>query len=337
MTMILRPVQHTDLEAVHQLAVGSGVGITSFSKDINVIQQRIALSVESFEKIVTTPYREDYLFVLEDSLTHEVMGTSAIKASIGYSAPLYTYRLINRTRIAHDIGVRSDQTWLMLVNDFHQKSELCTLYLRSDYRHSHHGAFLSRARFLYMANQPTRFEASIIAELRGVTDAKGRSPFWDNLGQHFFQIPFDEADALTASTNKQFIADLIPDYPIPVQLLNKKAQDVIGLPHPNTKPAMHILLNEGFRYANCVDIFDAGPVIEATCADISTVKMSATATIVEIVDAVDSPQYMISTHSNPFRASMGSLIIHEKGVVITKALADGLQVHQGVPVRFAIL
>lgn len=337
MTLVFRPAQLTDLQSIYELSNQNNIGLTTFSKDIHVLEQRVSLSVESFNKTVTSPYRENYLFILEDILTGDIVGTSAIKASIGYSTPSYTYRIINRTRIAHDIGVRSDQSWLVLVNDFHQKSELCTLYLRPDYRHSHHGVFLSRARFLYMAEHPMRFESNIIAELRGIADAKGHSPFWDSLGQHFFQIPFDEADALTTSTNKQFIADLIPEHPIPVQLLTKKAQDAIGVPHPGSKPAMQILLNEGFRYTHHVDIFDAGPIIEATCADIRTIRSSTIATVDDIVDTLDSPQYIVSTIGDHFRAAMGNLVMNDKGSVLTKALADRLMVQPGQQIRLVTL
>ncbi len=333
MTLVLRPARLTDLESIHQLAIESGVGLTTLSKNSDTLKERVSLSVDSFNKIVTSPSREYYLFVLENSVTQEIVGTSAIKASLGHTTPSYTYKVINRTRISHDIGVRCDQTWLMLVNDFHQKSELCTLYLRPDNRHSNYGVFLSRARFLYMAEHPSRFESSVIAELRGVTDGKGHSPFWNSVGQHFFQIPFEEADALTTSTNKQFIADLIPEHPIPVQLLDKKAQDVIGIPHPSTEPAMRILLSEGFRYVNSVDIFDAGPIIEATCADIRTIRSSSKVTIVDVVDKLDSPRFIVSTADTHFRATIGSVLINDNGAVVTKQLADLLKVNQGDMIR----
>lgn len=333
MTLVLRPAQLSDLESIHQLALESGFGLTTLSKDIKTLEQRISLSVDSFNKIITSPYSEYYLFVLEDTLTHQIVGTSAIKASLGHTTPSYSYKVINRTRISQQIGVRSDQTWLMLVNDFHQKSELCTLYLRADYRHSHHGDFLSRARFLYLAEHPARFESHIIAELRGITDKNGQSPFWNSVGQHFFQIPFDEADALTTTTDKQFIADLIPEHPIPVQLLDKKAQDVIGLPHAGTVPAMQILLNEGFQYVNNVDIFDAGPIIEATCNNIRTVRSNLIVTIIEVKNELHSHQYMASTTGETFRASLGSICLNSNGAIISKSLAELLQVKQGDTIR----
>ena len=337
MTLVLRPAQQTDIESIHQLALECGVGLTTLSKDINTLKQSISLSVDSFSRVVTSPFSEYYLFVLEDTRSKDIVGTSAIKASLGHASPSYSYKVIHRTRMSHDLGVRSEQTWLMLVNDFHQKSELCTLYLRPDFRHSHHGAFLSRARFLYMADQPSRFESRIIAELRGVSDGNNQSPFWNSVGQHFFQIPFDEADALTTSTNKQFIADLIPEHPISVQLLDKKAQDVIGIPHARTVPAMNILLNEGFQYINNVDIFDAGPIIEALRDNIRTIRTSSRVTVIGMMDEADTSKFIVSTTGHSFRACIGSIQIHENGAVVAKQLADLLHIKLGDEIRYAKL
>ena len=38
---------------------------------------------------------------------------------------------------------------------------------------------------------------------------------------------------------------------------------MIGRVHPNTEPALAMLKAEGFSYQGYVDIFDAGPAIEA--------------------------------------------------------------------------
>ena len=55
-----------------------------------------------------------------------------------------------------------------------------------------------------------------------------------------------------------FIAELMPKHSIYIHLLPESAQQVIGEVHQNTAPAKRMLENEGFRYENYVDIFDAG-------------------------------------------------------------------------------
>lgn len=338
MTVLLRNAQITDLDAIHHLALESGIGITTLSKHKAILKTKLALSVDSFEKsLATQPHDEYYLFVLEDTKTHQVVGTSAIKASLGHHVPFYAYKRIHRTRISHELNISREEDWLIVDNDFQDKSEVCTLYLKPEYRHSHHGRFLSRARFLFMAQYPKRFQSQVIAEMRGMTDEAGDSPFWNAVGQHFFKMSFKKADELTVSTNKQFIADLMPEYPIAVQLLDKQAQAVIGNPHPATKPAMHILLNEGFRYENNIDIFDAGPLLLAVCEDIKTIRFSRTASVIDIHTTLKAPYYIMANTQLNFRSIIGPLICNPSGVMIQQQTAELLQLSRGDEIRFVPL
>src|SRR5207244_699397 len=135
------------------------------------------------------------------------------------------------------------------------------------------GRLLQLVRFLFMAEHPQCFESTVVSEIRGVVDAAGRSPFWDALGQHFFDIDFAEADRLSI-VNKRFIADLMPRHPIYIPLLPKTAQEVIGKPHPESQRAVTNLEAQGFKFNNQVDIFDAGPVMICPRDEVKTVKRS---------------------------------------------------------------
>ena len=84
------------------------------------------------------------------------------------------------------------------------------LFLSPDYRKDDNGRLLSLARFLFMAEHIEYFDPIVIAEMRGVVDDHGHSPFWDAVGQHFFDIDFPKADYLSM-VNKHFIAELMPD------------------------------------------------------------------------------------------------------------------------------
>lgn len=336
-TLLFRNAQLSDLDAIHQLAINSGIGITTLPQNIDILSGRLKLSVASIQTAVDHPNLEYYLFVLENPKTQQIVGTSAIQASLGHDLPFYTYKLSNRTRISHALKIRHDHPLLNLVNDHQGKSEVCTLYLKPDFRNEHHGVLLSRARFLFMSQFPSRFESEVIAEMRGVADDKGHSPFWDNVGQHFFKMTFQRADELTLSTNKQFISDLISEHPIDIQLLHPEAQAVIGKPHSTTEPAMHLLFKEGFYYSNYVDIFDAGPILEATCADIHTIKTCQLATVVNIVDNMNQAPYIVSNTQLNFRATVGAIAIEPNGVTIHQETAELLQVGLGDVVRFAAL
>ena len=64
----------------------------------------------------------------------------------------------------------------------------------------------------------------MLAELRGVIDQAGHSPFWDALAGRFFGMSFPEADEFNAVHGTQFIADLMPKTPIYVAMLPDSAQ-----------------------------------------------------------------------------------------------------------------
>ena len=103
----------------------------------------------------------------------------------------------------------------------------------------------------------------MLAELRGVMDQAGHSPFWDALGGRFFGMTFPEADEFNAVHGTQFIADLFPKTPIYVAMLPESAEAVIGQPHPTGRAALKMLENEGFDWDSYIDIFDGGPTVTA--------------------------------------------------------------------------
>lgn len=337
--ILFRKARANDLDAIQQLAENCGVGITTLPNDKSFLATRLQQSCASFAKNISKPEQEYYLFVLEDTQTSRVVGTSAIESAIGQELPFYSYKISKRTRISHSLKIRSDYEVLSLVNDNQNCSEICTLYLEPAWRHNANGLLLSRARFLFMANHPNRFAVNVIADMRGVSDKAGNSPFWDNVGRHFFHMPFAEADRLTLSTNKQFIADLMPRNPIYIKLLPPKAQEVIGQPHQSTIPAMNILINEGFRYNNYVDIFDAGPTLEAPCAQIRTIATSQLMKIKNISDEVSSTRFLLANTTLDFRATIGHALFNDsyQNCIISKKTAALLEVKLGDYIRLAPL
>lgn len=329
--MLFRNARHSDLDGIHSLAKTSGIGLTTLTKDKKLLEQRLQRSCDSYKKNVLKPGHEYYLFVLEDINTKELVGTSAIEAQTGYEVPFYSYKVSKRTRICHSLNIRSDYEVLSLVNDNQGYSEICTLFLNPEYRKNNNGLLLSKARFLFMAQNQSRFSPHVLAELRGVSDDQGNSPFWEHIGSHFFHMPFSQADQLTLATNKQFIADLMPRNPIYVPLLPKEAQAAIGTPHPSTVPAMTILLGEGFRYNNYVDIFDAGPTIEAPFNAIKTITNSRIVFIKNICDEVSSQEYLLGTNQLEFKATISSVLINDSNntCTISKETASLLNVKCG--------
>jgi arginine N-succinyltransferase len=337
--MLFRSARNTDLEAIHLLAEQSGIGMTTLPKNKELLKKRLNWSSKSYKKTVNKPGDEYYLFVLEDLTDKKIIGTSAIEAKTGYAIPFYSYKISRRTRICTTLNIRSEYEVLSLVNDNQGKTELCTLFLNPEYRRNNNGLLLSKARFLFMAQHPSRFALTVIAEMRGISDEQGCSPFWSNVGEHFFHMPFAEADRLTLATNKQFIADLMPRNPIYLKLLSSEAQAAVGNPHQSTLPAMNILLNEGFRFNNYVDIFDAGPTIESPLSQIKTIALSRVMTIKNISDEVSSNEYLLANTQINFRATIDFALIHneDNSCIISKNTAELLEVKQGDTLRVAPL
>lgn len=84
--MFIRPIAVTDLDTLYQIAVESGPGFTSLMPDRDALARKIEHSIASFERDVTQPGDEHYLFVLEDETTGEIMGTTGIEAAAGRTA-----------------------------------------------------------------------------------------------------------------------------------------------------------------------------------------------------------------------------------------------------------
>jgi len=260
----VRPIAQDDLRAVLALSERTGTGLTTLPANRERLAERITRSLASFAGQAS---RADacYVFVLVDGDTDRVVGIAAIEAAVGLSEPWYNYHVGTLVHASRALDVYTVSPTLFLSNDHTGHTELCSLFLDQAYRHGKNGVLLAKCRLLFIAEFASRFAAKVIAELRGRLDEAGRSPFWDALGKHFFDVDFPQADYLSA-VNKRFIGELMPRHPIYVFLLPEAAQKIIGQPHPDSRPAMSLLEGEGFRYSNAVDIFDAGPVVTCSCS-----------------------------------------------------------------------
>jgi len=212
------------------------------------------------------------------------------------------------------------------------------LFLREPARQPNMGRFLSKVRFLFMAEHQHRFTERVIAEMRGVSDENGRSPFWEWLEKHFFSMDFPTADYLTGIGNKVFIAELMPKYPIYVNLLSQAAQAAIGKVHDKTKPALALLEKEGFKCRGYVDIFDAGPTIEAEVDTLKTVRESIRKpALIATINPQAPLHIIINTQVADFRAVLQPVEITEDHILISRETAKALQVNNSDMIRIAPL
>lgn len=336
--VLVRPVILEDLPQLLELAGQAGVGLTTLPKDEDLLRRRITKSIRSIENIPDRPGQESYLFVMVDESTGKVIGASGIVSKVGGYEPFYAYRLEVIVHESKDLGVRKEVQVLQLSREHDGPAEVGSLFLSPDYRRQNYGRFLQMVRFLFVAEHRDAFEQTIVSELRGVIDEDGHSAFWDAVGKHFFEIDFPKADHLSV-VNKKFIADLMPTIPLYVPLLPAGAQRVIGQVHESSRPAMKNLEAEGFRFANSVDIFDAGPCVSCRRDDVRTVRESRLAALgPALPDTIETPTYMICTSGKAFRATIGSLIVRADGAAsITSGCMATLDARPGESVRFVLL
>jgi arginine N-succinyltransferase len=336
---IIRPVQLSDLPQLVELSSLTGFGLTTLPRDAKLLEKRIRQSQRSFEMLVGEPSPfENFLFVMQQIETRRVVGTSGITAKVGGYDPFYAYRMETSVHRSDTLNVHKNIQVLHLVAEHNGPCEIGSLFLHPDFRRGGNGRLLSLARFVFMAEHPEHFDPTVIAEMRGVIDATGHSPFWDALGKHFFDIDFLTADYLSV-VNKKFIADLMPRHPIYIPLLPPQAQAVIAQVHPDTRPGLHVLEEEGFRLSGMVDIFEAGPIVICPRDQIRTVRESVHLKIGEVADQpVAGSEYIVMKSDGQICASKGQAQLLASGSVrIDRTLAQALQLNVGDAVRIAPL
>ena len=272
--LIVRPANLSDLDALISLADKAGPGFTSLAVGEEVLEARLRKSVVSFELEQKISPEHIYLFMLENTETGDIVGTSAVKAQIGIKDPFFNFRILRVGRKSAVTNRRYDMDVLMMVNEYNGATEVGSLYVVPEMRGTGAGRLISQARYMLIASDQERFSDTVVSELRGHVDDEGNSAFWDAIGRKFFQMDFTEADHISAEQDSQFILDLMPRYPIYVELLPEDARKVMGQTHPAGVGARRFLEAEGFRFNGMIDIFDGGPSVSAPTGDIRTVKDS---------------------------------------------------------------
>lgn len=337
--LLVRPVRLEDHAEILALAQEAGIGMTSLPPDAEVLQRKIEHSVASFACSQEVGNEQRFLFALEDTDNNTLVGTTGIATHVGLSHPFYSYKLSTIVQASAEVEIYSLQRVLHMVNDYTGATEIGSLFLRPDYRRDGIGRFLSRSRFLMLAQFPELFSDIVIAEIRGMQDEDGHSPFYKHLAQHFFQMDFQEADFINATRGGQFISDLMPKYPIYVNLLDARAQAAIGQPFTASLPALQMLKAEGFRHQGYIDVFDAGPTLQADRGQIRTAIQSRQAALERIIpdeEVIGGTKNIVATTGiSDFR--MGFAPVQEIAggkVAIAQKAAEVLKLKRGDNIRY---
>ena len=282
MSFRVRPARTDDFDAIYEMAKLTGGGFTNLPPDRGTLTEKLIKSEKAFGREADEPGNDLFLLVLENAETGQVRGTCQIFSKVGSDWPFYSYKLTTMTQTSKALERSFRAELLTLVTDLEGSSEVGGLFLHPGERAGGLGMLLARSRYLFIRLHRRRFADRLIAELRGVIDEAGGSPFWDGLAGKFFDMNFQTADELNAAHGNQFIADLMPKTPIYTALLPDTARAVMALPHPSGRAAMRMLEREGFTYERHVDIFDGGPTMEAKTDEVRTIREAKLLTASEV-------------------------------------------------------
>lgn len=330
MSYVVRPATADDLPTIYQMAKSTGGGFTNLPPDRDLLAARLARAGEALRRDEDGVGDDLFFFVMENPDEDRVSGTCQILSRVGSTWPFYSYRIGALTQHSRELDRTFRAETLTLTTELDGCSEIGGLYLRAQERSAGIGALLARSRYLFIAMHRLRFGSRTIAELRGVHDEAGGSPFWDGVAGRFFGMTFHEADQFNAQNGNQFIADLMPRHPLYLAMLDESALAAIGVPHQSGRAAMRMLEAEGFVYDQYVDIFDGGPTMTVATDAIATIRNACRATIADIRPLDEGTTSIVACgRLMSFRATQGRLIDTPTGLVLDEGCAARLGVAVG--------
>ncbi|MBY8337230.1 arginine N-succinyltransferase [Alteriqipengyuania sp. NZ-12B] len=329
MSFVIRPSRQDDLEHLYEMAKLTGGGFTNLPADRDALTGKLERSARAFANTGDELVDETFLLVLENTETGAVRGTCQLMTQVGQQWPFYSYRLNTLTQYSQELDRTVRAEMLHLVTDLEGCSEVGGLFLHPNERAGGLGLLLARSRYLFIAMHRQRFAERVLAELRGIIDDRGGSPFWDGVAGRFFGMTFQEADYFNAINGNQFIADLMPKYPVYVAMLDDDAREVIGLPHPTGRAAMRMLEKEGLRFEGYVDIFDGGPTMLARTDDVVSVA-DATPRTLDKAQLDGGERALLATGTlTDFRCCYGTRNVDGERLEIGAECAKTLRVGEG--------
>lgn len=309
MSYIIRVAKAADLMPMYEMAKLTGGGFTNLPPDRDALMRKIDTSTSACARAGDDMADDLYVFVLANPETGDVRGTCQVFSRVGQKWPFYSYRLSTITQHSVELERTFRAEMLTLTTDLEGSSEVGGLFLHPGERAGGWGMLIARSRYLFIRNHRSRFAERTLAELRGVIDEAGGSPFWDGIAGRFFGMNFQDADRFNATHGNQFIADLMPKHPVYTAMLEDHARAVIGLPHPTGRAAMRMLENEGFKWECYVDIFDGGPTMTARTDEIRSVREAHDMTITATDAPEDAAKMLIATgRLADFRAGYGRIV-----------------------------
>lgn len=269
---VVRQAHSDDLPTLLKLA--KMVHFINLPADKDIIAAKIGRSRRSFSGQVKDAHERQYLFVLEDTESGAVIGTSAIISCISWPGwPHVFLKVRRRSYFSEDLQQGAAHTTVQFDTDESGPSEVGGLILAPGYRGHRErlGSLLSLIRLHFVGLHREQFADRMLAELMGPLTPDSRTLLWEYLGRRFINLSYDEAD-LFCQTSKEFMTALWPRDEMHISILPAEARALIGKVGEETIAAKAMLERQGFTFNGCVDPFDGGPYLETKTSDIPMVK-----------------------------------------------------------------
>lgn len=333
---IIRPAQPKDLPTLMKLA--RMVHFINLPADSDLLGAKIRKSLASFAGKAKSERERQFMFVLEDLETENVIGTSAVISAISWPGfPHVFLKLGRRQFVSKDLATGQVHTTLQFGIDESSPSEMGGLILAPGYRgHKEKlGALLSTVRFHFIGLHREWFSERIIAEMMGAVTPDSHTLLWEYLGRRFINLSYKEADLFSARS-KEFMLSLFPREEIFASLLPPEARNLIGRVGEETQPALAMLERQGFRETGTVDPFDGGPYVEAVRDEIPLVRSTSVRTIGAALASASAGAPGIVSHEarEDFRAVRTHCVLDGDTLSISAEAMHALGVKVGAKVGF---
>ncbi|MBT4792822.1 MAG: arginine N-succinyltransferase [Halobacteriovoraceae bacterium] len=331
---VLRSVSLNDLNDLYELS--GKVFFINLPHDKKIIETKINNSLKSFKHPSSDFSKNYYIFVIEDTETHKVIGVSMIHAQHGTEKePHFFLRVANEHKYSQSINTGFVHGTLRLGLDTNGPTEIGGLVLSPEYRGNPNklGKQISFIRFLYMALNKKQFKKTVLSELMPPLDADGNSPLWEAIGRRFLNMDYEQADRLSRS-NKEFILSLFPSDNIYMTLLPLEARNAISKVGRETEPVKKMLESIGFSYVNEVDPFDGGPHFKSSLKDISLIKEFKNLTLELSEQEEFDYDHLVSFQSenHPFLAIKTKAKVENESIYLPQDIIEQFNLKKGQPI-----
>ena len=284
----IRAVQLHDAPYYLAAAKSSRFASLNFPATLPAMEAKIGRSQRSFRGEIAQPGDREYVFTIFAGTGTEAVpvGTSTFYPKHGTPYQPHTaWDVIRNTKEVRGVSVPND--YLIFVLDHDGPAEVGAMVVHRLFQgresvgrqvelmvdaanHSltvrgGYGRAGSWIRFFWAALPHNRDAfrgrlciSEFLAPLNHHQDGRRSSPFYDALGTKFLGgRTYDEMDLATLSNRRL----LTSHFPLVVRIarLPAPAQEVIGKVGEDTKPAVKLLTDVGFRNSGRIDVLDAGP------------------------------------------------------------------------------